>query len=157
MSLSAEKLQALYYTNTASSYDAMHGVDCKTDEYYYALHLIETLCASLQLSTLLDVGSGTGRSVVFLLDHGKDVRGIEPVAALIEQAGKKGVPKGCIVQGSGYSLPFADDSFDAVIECGILHHVASPSRVVSEMTRVARRAVFLSDCNRFGQGGMPPE
>jgi hypothetical protein len=31
--------------------------------------------------------------------------------------------------------------------------VADPGRVVAEMIRVAKRAVFLSDSNRFGQGG----
>jgi SAM-dependent methyltransferase len=110
------------------------------------------LCSRLGLNTLLDVGSGTGRAVRFLLNHGKDVRGVEPVTALIEEGERKGIPKGLIVEGNGYSLPFPDNSFDAVLECGILHHVAEPSRVVGEMARVARHAVFLSDSNRFGQG-----
>jgi ubiquinone/menaquinone biosynthesis C-methylase UbiE len=74
------------------------------------------------------------------------------VKALIEQAEIRGVRHGLIVQGNGYSLPFEDDSFDVVFECGVLHHVAEPSHVVDEMTRVARRAVFLSDDNRFGYG-----
>ncbi len=59
--------------------------------------------------------------------------------ALIKEAERKGIPRGRIVQGSGYSLPFKDDSVDAVLECGVLHHVADPFRVVEEMTRVARR------------------
>lgn len=151
MSITAAELQALYYTKTASVYDAMH-IDCKTDEHYYALGFIEMLCDALGLNTLLDVGSGTGRSVAFLLDHGRDVRGVEPVMALIAEAENKGIPRGRIVEGNGYSLPFEDNSFDAVLECGVLHHVAEPCRVVSEMTRVARHAVFLSDNNRFGQG-----
>jgi ubiquinone/menaquinone biosynthesis C-methylase UbiE len=57
-----------------------------------------------------------------------------------------------LLQGSGYQLPFEDEAFDAVFECGVLHHVADPGRVVAEMIRVAKRAVFLSDSNRFGQG-----
>ena len=87
MSITAATLQALYYTKTASVYDAMH-IDCKTDEHYYALGFIEMLCDPLGLNTLLDVGSGSGRSVAFLLDHGRDVRGVEPVVALIEEAEK---------------------------------------------------------------------
>ncbi len=58
-----------------------------------------------------------------------------------------------LVCGSGESLPFADDSFDAVCEFAILHHVENPNAVVREMIRVARKAVFISDANRFGQGG----
>lgn len=81
------------------------------------------------------------------------VRGIEPVEALIDQAVRSnGIAKELITLGSGLSLPYADQSFDAVIELGVLHHVARPNAVVAEMMRVARKAVFLSDYNRFGAG-----
>lgn len=151
MNSSPEKIQALYYEKTAPAYDAMH-TDDKEDEHYKALAFVAMLCKELELKTILDVGAGTGRAVRFLLDHGRDVRGVEPVTALIDEAERAGLPSGLIVEGNGYRLPFDDHSFDAVIECGVLHHVAEPSRVVSEMTRVAKRAIFLSDNNRFGQG-----
>jgi SAM-dependent methyltransferase len=57
-----------------------------------------------------------------------------------------------IMQGSGDALPFADKSFDVVTAFGVLHHVSHPARLIHEMTRVARRAVFISDANRFAQG-----
>lgn len=129
----------------------MH-TSCEIDEHYAALRFIDILCDRFQLESLLDVGSGTGRGIKFLLDRRRNVHGIEPVKALIEQAELRGVPKGLILEGSGYSLPFEDASFDAVFECGVLHHVREPHRVVSEMLRVARKAVFLSDSHRFGQG-----
>src|SRR5262249_46018719 len=59
---------------------------------------------------------------------------------------------GSLVRGTGFALPFADKSFDAVCEFAILHHVAKPEIVIKEMLRVARKAVIISDCNRFGQG-----
>ena len=34
----------------------------------------------------------------------------------------------------------------------MLHHVADPNSIVAEMARVAKRAVFLSDENRFANG-----
>ena len=151
MSASPEDLQRAYYTRTASQYDDRH-TSCEDGEHYAALTFMDLLCDRFDLSTLLDVGAGTGRGIRFLLNRGRDVRGIEPVGALIEQAENHGVPKGLIIEGTGYSLPFDDKSFDAVFECGVLHHVAEPSRVVQEMMRVASRAVFLSDSNRFGQG-----
>jgi ubiquinone/menaquinone biosynthesis C-methylase UbiE len=88
----------------------------------------------------------------YFLERGKDIRGIEPVAQLIKQAERKGIPPGIIQLGSGYSLPYADNSIDACIECAVLHHVARPDRVVSEMMRVARRGIFLVDSNRLGDG-----
>lgn len=71
---------------------------------------------------------------------------------MIEKAELNGVPLGVLLQGSGYELPFENAAFDAVFECGVLHHVADPARMVAEMIRVAKQAVFLSDSNRFGQG-----
>jgi SAM-dependent methyltransferase len=148
---SAEKFQAKYYEESVSAYDSRH--DAREDhEHNLALQYIEMISNARGLRTFLDVGAGTGRGVRFLRDRGKEVRGVEPVAAMIERAELNGVPKGLLLQGSGYELPFEDESFDAVFECGVLHHVADPSRVVAEMIRVAKRAIFLSDNNRFGSG-----
>lgn len=151
MRSSAEDIQKEYYSQTASQYDSMH-TSCEHDEHYVALEFIHLLSRKTDIENLLDVGAGTGRAVRFLLERGRNVRGVEPVAALISQAEQHGIPQGVIVEGSGYSLPFPDKSFDAVLECGVLHHVAEPARVVREMMRVASKAVFLSDSNRFGQG-----
>jgi ubiquinone/menaquinone biosynthesis C-methylase UbiE len=84
---------------------------------------------------------------------GLSVRGVEPVAAQIDQAvQKRGISKGVIVQGVGEVLPFEDASMDVVCEFAMLHHVKYPDAVVSEMLRVARKAVIIIDGNRFGFG-----
>ena len=146
--MTAKSLQRAYYERTASAYDGLH-TSRQDDEHYVALDFIDSLCDRLRLETLLDVGAGTGRGVRFLRERHRNVRGVEPVPALTDQSD---LPKGSIICGDGYALPFGHASFDAVFECGALHHVADPRGFVAEMTRVARRAVFLSDCNRFGQG-----
>lgn len=151
MAESAEALQSRYYEQSASAYDGMHNANAD-HEHNLALQYIEMISNAIGLETFLDVGAGTGRAICFLRDRGKTASGIEPVAAMIKQAELNGVPEGALIQGSGYELPFEDESFDAVLECGVLHHVADPTRVVTEMTRVAKRAIFLSDSNRFGQG-----
>lgn len=152
MPLTPEQVQAAYYERTANRYDEMHVAD-ESGEHYAALEFIDALSETLKLRSFLDVGAGTGRGVRFLLAKGKtDVHGIEPVKKLIEQGEQQGIPKGLVIEGTGTSLPFEDNSFDAVFECGVLHHVARPDKVVEEMLRVARRAVFISDSNRFGQG-----
>jgi len=148
---SPEKLQARYYETNVSLYDGLHNTG-EDDEHNLALQYIDMFSTARGLHTFLDVGAGTGRGVRFLLGRGKDVRGIEPVPAMIARGELNGVPKGLVLEGTGYELPFEDQSFDAVFECGVLHHVAYPSRVVNEMIRVAKKAVFLSDSNRFGQG-----
>jgi ubiquinone/menaquinone biosynthesis C-methylase UbiE len=154
MTESAEVLQAKYYEQTASAYDSMH--NCGEDhEHNLALQYIEMISNTFGFGTFLDVGAGTGRGVRFFHDRGKQVRGIELVPAMIEKAEASGLAKGLILQGSAYKLPFENGSFDAVFECGVLHHVDDPARMVGEMIRVAKRAIFISDSNRFGQGSFP--
>jgi SAM-dependent methyltransferase len=81
--------------------------------------------------------------------------GVDPVQAMLDVAVERGVPRERLILGSGEALPFEDGAFDAVCEFGVLHHVPDPNAVVREMTRVARRAVFISDDNRFGYGNLP--
>jgi SAM-dependent methyltransferase len=149
---SPEQIQREAYTEAAASYDRdfVH----EGDPHSVALGLISALISGYGYESVLDVGSGTGRAVRYMLvrHEGLDVRGVEPVRALIDQAESAGVPAGAIVEGSGESLPFADGSFDVVCELGVLHHVPNPEDLIAEMTRVARRAIFLSDENRFGRG-----
>ena len=116
MSESAETLQARYYEESASTYDSMHNAD-EDHEHNLALQYIEMISNAFHMHTFLDVGAGTGRGMCFLRERGKEVRGIEPVAAMIEKAERNGVPKGLLLQGSGYELPFADNAFDAVFCC----------------------------------------
>ena len=147
----AAERQRRYYAETVEAYDDLH-VD-HGDEHFVALSYISLVAHGVGARTILDVGSGTGRSVEYLAGEGFDVVGVEPVTELIEHAVvRKGLDRPAFVRGSGLRLPFADQSFDVVCETGMLHHVQEPDAVVAEMARVARRAVFLSDNNRFAFG-----
>lgn len=149
-----EEIQREYYRRTAARYDEQHVRD--DDEHGRALRFISTQLASSSIDSLLDVGSGSGRALRFFLGRHPQLRlrGIEPVEALIGEAERAGVPHGLIDRGRGEALPYRDGSYDAVCGFGILHHVKQPNAVVREMTRVAKRAVFISDSNRFGQGSL---
>lgn len=147
-----EELQRAYYAATAEAYDDMHV--CEGDEHYFALCFMLSTFDLLGIRSVLDVGAGTGRTVQFIKEHRPDVRvvGVEPVAELIEQGRRKGLGEDDLVLGDANRLAYADGEFDLVCEFAVLHHVRTPERAVSEMLRVARRAVFISDTNRFGQG-----
>lgn len=146
------RIQRAYYERTADRYDEWHVAP--GDEHYRALHFISGFVDMLGLRSALDVGTGTGRGMLHLRERHPqlEVRGVEPVAALVERAVQKGVPREDVDIASGERLPYEDGRFDAVLELGVLHHVARSRAVVEEMTRVARRAVFLSDNNCFGWG-----
>jgi SAM-dependent methyltransferase len=146
----AAATQKAYYEETSAHFDAWHLK--ALDEHDSALRWIDFLFPKEQFASILDVGSGTGRAIEFFRGRERRITGAEPSAAQIAQAVKKGLPPGVIVQADGRALPFADGSFDAVCAFGMLHHVSRPELVIGEMLRVARKAVFISDGNRFGQG-----
>jgi ubiquinone/menaquinone biosynthesis C-methylase UbiE len=153
---SAAVEQRKYYTETASRYDAMHAHEAGDDDA--SLQILFSALRSLEVRSLLDVGSATGRGLPRLAEGLSNalICGVEPVEALVRQGISSGVNKGIpLLLASGDALPFADKSFDAVCEFGILHHVPDPARVIQEMLRVARKAVVISDANRFGQGPIP--
>jgi ubiquinone/menaquinone biosynthesis C-methylase UbiE len=79
--------------------------------------------------------------------------GIEPSPELRKVGHSKGLRETQLIDGDAMNLAFSDNSFDLVSEFGALHHIPNPSKAVSEMLRVARRAIFISDSNNFGQGG----
>jgi ubiquinone/menaquinone biosynthesis C-methylase UbiE len=150
------QLQRQYYTDTAAEYDAAHAGEGDDDPVN--LRLVYGFLRMIEARTVLDIGAGTGRAILHLMKNMPDlsVRGVEPVAARIDQAVQtKGIPGGVIVQGVGEALPFGNASFDVVCAFGMLHHVTNPDAVVSEMLRVARKAVIIIDGNRFGLGSWP--
>jgi SAM-dependent methyltransferase len=110
-----------------------------------------------RINSTLDIGTGTGRAVSFIKAHRPAIKvvGIEPVEALREIAYTKGLGPDEVMDGDATRLAFADGAFDLVCEFGVLHHIRQPERAVAEMLRVARKAVFISDSNNFGQGSGP--
>jgi ubiquinone/menaquinone biosynthesis C-methylase UbiE len=149
----AEDLQRRYYAASARGYDAAHVHE--GDEHYFALALLVGALDFLEAGSVLEIGAGTGRGLRYLGERCPRVarRGVEPVAELREVAYAKGVKRDELVAGDGRHLPYTDASHDVVCAFGVLHHVRDHERVVREMLRVARKAVFVSDSNNFGQGG----
>jgi ubiquinone/menaquinone biosynthesis C-methylase UbiE len=149
----AVKIQRQYYEETAARYEEMHLHEASGD--ILSTQFLHAILRMMEVRSVLDVGTATGRGMRDLKNALPDlfVCGIEPVGGLVEQAVRSGnAGSGPILQGTGDALPFPDASFDAVCEFAILHHHPNPSAVVREMLRVAKKAVFLVDSNRFGQG-----
>lgn len=148
----AVSIQRKYYTDTAVAYDDMHV--SAVDEHFFALSWLSSLVNLYKFNSLLDVGCGTGRCLRFLKEEGLPITltGVEPVQALREIGRQKGLSNTELVGGDALALPFADRTIDVVSAFGVLHHIEDHARAVSEMCRVARRAVFISDSNSFGQG-----
>jgi ubiquinone/menaquinone biosynthesis C-methylase UbiE len=147
-----QAIKQAYYAKNAPQFDSMH--IAPHDEHYKSLEHISNFVKSLGIESVLDIGAGTGRGILYFREHHAEVRahGIEPSLDMRAHAISKGVSPDLITQARAESLPYPDQSFDAICEFGVVHHVRHPEIAVQEMMRVARKAIFLSDSNRFGQG-----
>lgn len=149
--MSQLELQRAYYAKTAGDYERMRADET---EHTAALAFLRAMIEHHGIRSVLDVGSGTGLVLRDLRHRYPALRvvGVEPVAELREVAYAAGIGRDELVEGDATALEFADGEFDLVCSFGVLHHIRDSSRAVSEMLRVARRALFISDSNNFGQG-----
>src|SRR5277367_7113116 len=152
----AVAIQRQYYTETAAEYDAAHAGEGDDDPVN--LKMLFGFLRMMEARSVLDIGAGTGRAIRHLMDNMPNVtvRGVEPVAARIEEGvQKKNIPRGTVIQGVGEALPFENASIDMVCAFAMLHHVTNPENVIKEMLRVARKGIIIIDGNRFGLGRWP--
>jgi ubiquinone/menaquinone biosynthesis C-methylase UbiE len=147
-------LQRTYYAKTARVYDDLH-VHQK-DEHFLALSWLASIIDHYQFRSVLDVGSGTGRCLRYLGNRFPHLRmlGIEPSAELRNIGYEKGISRNVLIEGDATNLSIADNSFDVVCEFGVLHHIKHPRLAVSEMLRVAKGGIFISDDNHFASGSL---
>lgn len=90
---------------------------------------------------VLEAGCGIATDGVNFARAGARYVGLDLSSSALELAQKRftmeGQP-GRFVFGSVTDLPFADDSFDLVYSCGVIHHVPDTSAAVAEFHRVLR-------------------
>lgn len=146
------EIQRKYYTETAQEYESVH-VN-QDDEHFFALSFMLSVLERLDIKSILDVGSGTGRTIKYIQKHRPDIRilGIEPVLELRKIGYSQGISEAELINGDATNLSFADDEFDLVCEFGVLHHIKNPDVAISEMLRVAKKSIFISDNNHLAHG-----
>ncbi len=86
--------------------------------------------------SVLNVGAGSGSYE----PAGRAVTALEPSAEMIRQRALGAAP---VVQGVAEELPFADDSFDAVMAVLTVHHWTDKARGMQEMRRVSRGPIVI--------------
>jgi 2-polyprenyl-3-methyl-5-hydroxy-6-metoxy-1,4-benzoquinol methylase len=95
-------------------------------------------------TTVLDLGCGTGRHTVYLAQQGFEVYGLDSAAEGIDQTTawlqQVGLTADLRLQDMTEPLPYAGDSFDAVLSVQVIHHgrLETIQAVVAEIDRVTR-------------------
>jgi len=94
---------------------------------------------------VLDVGTGLGQNMTFLLRHlsnNSEIWTIDPSEEVLAGAraslGKK-ASRVNFVQASAERLDFADGFFDMVVSVMVLHHVEDAQVVLTELARVLKK------------------
>ncbi len=92
--------------------------------------------------SLLDIGSGNG-FFTYYFERTYNTVALDFSSFMLDNnsSNKK-------VCASATKLPFKDNSFDLAFCSNLLHHLDSPEEAVSEMKRVSRKYVVLSEPNR---------
>ncbi|MEM0948259.1 MAG: bifunctional 2-polyprenyl-6-hydroxyphenol methylase/3-demethylubiquinol 3-O-methyltransferase UbiG [Pseudomonadota bacterium] len=90
---------------------------------------------------VLDLGCAGGFMAEALAMRGAVVTGIDPAEGAIQAARSHAATEGHTITydvGVGEALPYADQSFDAVVCVDVLEHVADLDQVIKEIARVLR-------------------
>jgi len=100
-------------------------------------------------STVLDLGSGTGRHVVYLAKNGFSVFGLdnspEGMKVTRQWLADEGLAADLRLQTMVERFSYEDAFFDAVMSVQVIHHadIATIRRIVEEVSRVLKRRGFL--------------
>jgi SAM-dependent methyltransferase len=129
--------------------DPERTIDALIDGRKGAFELIAPFVAGFATPRILEIGSGNGFGLCYLLKRGLDVVGIEPgagypFAGRFERARRllaaNDIPdvEQRLLPGAGECLPFPSDSFHIVFNNAVLEHVADVASNVREAFRVLR-------------------
>jgi ubiquinone/menaquinone biosynthesis C-methylase UbiE len=127
-----------YWRKSAERYDKYH----KTEEEYITWkEFLKTVIPSEVGLRVLDVGTGTGVIALPLAATGHNVTALDLTAEMMEKAKANARQRGLAIDfriGDAEKLPFADNTFDVVINKWLLWTLPNPEKAISEWHRVLK-------------------
>jgi len=105
-------------------------------------------------NSLLDIGCGTGASLLPFLNKGLRITGIDPSPYMLDIAFKKVGHRVDLHRGSAEDLPFDDNSFNYACLITTLEFVENPRKAIEEACRVTKDRVFIGALNRNALKGI---
>jgi SAM-dependent methyltransferase len=108
----------------------------------------------VKAETVLDIGCGTGASLLPLLEMGLQATGIEPSPYMLDIAKNKFGDRVDFHRGLAEDLPFEDNSFNYACLVTTLEFVDDHCKALEEACRVAKDKIFLGVLNRYAIKGI---
>ena len=110
---------------------------------------------------VLDLGCGSGIYCLHLRERGLAPVGADFSPGMLARAraaleAVEGIGAAPVVCADVLNLPLADDSFDGLVNVGVLQHIEDGARALREMLRVVRPGgrLYLVTLNRFSVHGL---
>lgn len=109
-----------------------------------ALNILE-LTSGLSFKKVLEVGAGDGSILQVLSRHNfaQELYAVEISSSALQQIHQRKLPQlKQAILFDGYTLPFADHTFDLVILSHVLEHVEFERKLLRELLRIAKYQVI---------------
>jgi SAM-dependent methyltransferase len=110
--------------------------------------MLDMLCP-VRDDSVLEIGCGTGASLIPLLDRGLNATGIDPSPYMLDIALQNLGHRVDLYRGYAENLPFDDNSFNHACFMTALEFVDDPQKAIAEACRVAKDRVFIGVLNRY--------
>ncbi|MBN1179753.1 MAG: class I SAM-dependent methyltransferase [Anaerolineae bacterium] len=149
------RVVTLMYNWAASAYEHIKQFDPGAEQWHLGLPLAKSLDL-IPAPFVLDVGTGTGRlprALLFQPRFRGRVVGVDLSRRMLDHAVRLNDPyagRVTFVWQDAQTLPFQDDTFDAVTCLEVLEFTPDPEAVIEEMVRVLRPGGVLLTSNRIG-------
>jgi len=105
-----------------------------------------------QAARILDVGTGTGRISIPLLEAGADLVGCDLSVPMLRRLQAK-APAARILQADATRLPFPTSQFDAVLTVHVLHLIAGWQEALREFRRLLRPGGIYLNVQTYAHAG----
>lgn len=141
--LTPDELQLAFHEVECRTYDERFGISYDERSAADAAAEATALLGAASFGTVLDVGCGTGYLGLGLAHAGRvgDLHLVDLSPGMLDRARENAASLGVdatFVEATATALPYDDDSVDAVVTRGVLHHLHDVPAALAEWRRVVR-------------------
>jgi ubiquinone/menaquinone biosynthesis C-methylase UbiE len=141
--LSPDELQIAFHEVECRTYDERFGISYDEHTAQEAVREADRLLGGRRFGRVVDVGCGTGYLGLGLAAAGRvdELHLCDISPGMLDRARDNADRLGVaahVTRASATALPFADDSVDAVVTRGVLHHLHDVDAAMVEWRRVVR-------------------